>query len=155
MARPAFVSSLALSRKICRWIFRNFTLIGRPANRTEAVQRRQHGVDGARRVAPVAQVAFPARGGLLGDGAPVQPAGKGRQVAAVFRDRPRRALVCQKGQAVGVDALCCDDCYSLLIPPECSINSLLRWRKLPGICGRKNALWTRGSSIGRSVCCEV
>ena len=75
----------------------------------EAVHCRQHGVDGARCVAPVAQVAFPACGGLLGDGAAVQPEGKGGQVTVVFRDRPRRALVRQKGQAVGFDALCCDD----------------------------------------------
>lgn len=79
---------------------------GKPA---EAVDGGQHGVDRAGRVAPVAQVAFPARGGLFGDSAAIQPVSKGRQVAAVFRDRPRRPLVRQKGQAVGVDALCCDD----------------------------------------------
>lgn len=79
---------------------------GKPA---EAVDRRQHGVDGAGCVVPVQQAGFPSGGGLLGDGAAVQPEGKGGQVAAVFRDRPRRALVRQKGQAVGVDVFCCDD----------------------------------------------
>lgn len=75
----------------------------------EAVHRRQHRIDRARRIAAVAQVVFPSRGGLLRYDAPVQPAGKRRQITAIFRDRSRRPLVRQKGQAVGVDALCCDD----------------------------------------------
>ena len=81
-----------------------------PTRKAEkAVDGGQHGVDRARRVAAVQQMSFPACGVLLADRAPAQPEGKGRQIAAVFGDGPRRALVRQKGQAVGVDVFLCDD----------------------------------------------